>query len=606
MYSSQTAAQGPRTIVGNALRGAGLIDRDTQMRDATDKPGGRKGISKMRSHRPRAADAYKDVGPSKSMLASRISGLHAGPSDPLSIRGASRPTVVGRMRRNAVSGGDATGAELSSTPRMRVTMKSDDPWREFVQSRWNPQERFLNLESMLDSEVVKKHNLTPPGHGGNIRQANTIFRIASQLKPGVKTLSLANNALNGALLVHIDKFLPRLVNLSLQNNQLRVWGDLEAISSRKGKMKHLRELILTGNPIREMEFQHGRGEQYKADIIRRFPSLEVLDQEPIVSISFDVDGSSSAPATTSVPAATTFPCHMNGSFITGVDGTIVGNFLVRFFNLFDHQQTGLVDVYDPAATFSFCANTNIPNRARVENLHNTLPNQHNLTWGPWITDEGNGSSRNLSRIGGGLDKTIKSLHIGPEAILKALSNLPGTIHEIDGPPEKFCVDAFPIPHGPGMGLLLVIHGQFTEAATKGLRSFDRTFVLVPAPPGSRAQINGWGVIILSDEWTIRAYSNPDVWKPGPMVVQPSLSQPPAPPQVQPQPQAPPTLELPADQQAALSAIPDPQRSFVVQICMRTGLNVNFAVQCLQGNDWDLERAVANFLEVKVRCLATAH
>ncbi len=38
--------------------------------------------------------------------------------------------------------------------------------------------------------------------------------------------------------------------------------------------------------------------------------------------------------------------------------------------------------------------------------------------------------------------------------------------------------------------------------------------------------------------------------------------------------------------------------------MRTGLNVNFAMQCLEGNGWDLERAVANFLEVKVRYIAS--
>lgn len=45
--------------------------------------------------------------------------------------------------------------------------------------------------------------------------------------------------------------------------------------------------------------------------------------------------------------------------------------------------------------------------------------------------------------------------------------------------------------------------------------------------------------------------------------------------------------------------PEPQRSLVVQICQRTGLNVKFAVDCLTGNAWDLERALANFEQVKV-------
>lgn len=67
MFSSPTPAPGSRTLASNALRNAGLIDRDAKMRDATDKPGGRKGSSKARSHRTRPIDVYKDSGPSKSV-----------------------------------------------------------------------------------------------------------------------------------------------------------------------------------------------------------------------------------------------------------------------------------------------------------------------------------------------------------------------------------------------------------------------------------------------------------------------------------------------------------------------------------------------------------
>lgn len=62
MFSSPTPAPGSRAIASNALRNAGLIDRDAQMRDLTDKPGGRKGSSKIRGHKPRAIDAFKDQG----------------------------------------------------------------------------------------------------------------------------------------------------------------------------------------------------------------------------------------------------------------------------------------------------------------------------------------------------------------------------------------------------------------------------------------------------------------------------------------------------------------------------------------------------------------
>lgn len=34
-----------------------------------------------------------------------------------------------------------------------------------------------------------------------------------------------------------------------------------------------------------------------------------------------------------------------------------------------------------------------------------------------------------------------------------------------------------------------------------------------------ANVNGWEVVILSDQWTIRGYSSHEAWKPGPMLVQ---------------------------------------------------------------------------------------
>jgi hypothetical protein len=63
---------------------------------------------------------------------------------------------------------------------------------------------------------------------------------------------------------------------------------------------------------------------------QRFSSLQVLDQEPIAQISFDVPQPSTSPSTlVSRPTATNFPCEMGASFVTGVDGSIVSNFLFR-------------------------------------------------------------------------------------------------------------------------------------------------------------------------------------------------------------------------------------------------------------------------------------
>lgn len=75
MFSTPTPAPRTRNVATNALRGAGLMDRDQKMRDIADKPGGRKGSSKVRSHKQRPIDDYKDrsAGPSRiSMVNIRI------------------------------------------------------------------------------------------------------------------------------------------------------------------------------------------------------------------------------------------------------------------------------------------------------------------------------------------------------------------------------------------------------------------------------------------------------------------------------------------------------------------------------------------------------
>jgi nuclear RNA export factor len=229
-----------------------------------------------------------------------------------------------------------------------------------------------------------------------------------------------------------------------------------------------------------------------------------------------------------------------------------------------------------------------------------MPNQRKLEWSPWLAG-GEGGSRNLTRIAGGLEKTVESLHIGAEDVVKAIVNLPITKHDLNGPPENFCVDAFPVLEG--QRLLLNVHGQFTECGTEGIRSFDRTFILAIAPEGSRAKTNGWDVVILSDQWRIRAYSSPAAWKPGPMLVQAQPSSrhralPIAPSSGINQTEGNVVLSMPPDQRELLASIPEPQQKLVIKLCQETRLNVKYSVDCLTSNQWDFDRAVLNFDQVK--------
>ncbi|GJE96575.1 NTF2-like protein [Phanerochaete sordida] len=597
MLSTPAPPTGSRSVAANALRKAGLMDTDTRMRDVTDKPGGRKGHQKSSQHkvrsslRPGRADVLLGRDPSGStsrspMVNARIAAANAG-GDGLSIRGASKGSAGGRVRRNAISlnGSSRTGAQVVEL------------WREFVKRRWNAEARFLNLERMAEDDFVVKNQLTPPGAPGSGREAAVIFKLAKELKPEIQTISLAHNGIQtGMLLSTLSHYLPRLANLSLEGNQLKMWKDLDFISGKKGKLEHLRELILKGNPLRELEYQSNRAEKYKSDVARRFPSLEMLDQEAIVKISFDVPQASTSAVHAKRSTVTTFPNEMMPSFVTGVDGTLISNFLMRFFPLYDNQRSALIDAYDPNATFSFSANTAIPTRARLEGFHSSkeMPNQKKLEWPPWLNG-GRGGSRNLSRMAGGGEKQVKTLHVGGEEAVKAMVELPSTKHEVSTAPEKFCIDAWPTSHAGGTALFMTLHGQFTEFPSEGIRSFDRSFILAPAPEGSRAKLAGWDVMILSDMLVVRAYSSHEAWRPGPLRVQageaPTPSAPVGAPQV-------PATQIPPQVQEALLQIPEPQRSLVLQVCQRTNLNVAFSVQCLEGNGWDLDRAIANFEQVK--------
>lgn len=57
---------------------------------------------------------------------------------------------------------------------------------------------------------------------------------------------------------------------------------------------------------------------------------------------------------------------------------------------------------------------------------------------------------------------VKSLHFGPEEIVRAMEELPHTVHDVAGAADKFCIDAWPVGAGAQMMLFLVVHGEFAE------------------------------------------------------------------------------------------------------------------------------------------------
>lgn len=119
------------------------------------------------------------------------------------------------------------------------------------------------LQELANDELLKRNRIVPPGKpGATGKEYPVLFKLASQLKPPVETISLANNNLvSGGQIAQLGHYLPGLRNLSLQGNRLRTWRDVDLISTKR-RLGQLRELIFIGNPLRN---EHS--EEYKRSVI---------------------------------------------------------------------------------------------------------------------------------------------------------------------------------------------------------------------------------------------------------------------------------------------------------------------------------------------------
>ena len=228
----------------------------------------------------------------------------------------------------------------------------------------------------------------------------------------------------------------------------------------------------------------------------------MLDQEPVVRITFDIPLSFNVPLQKPEDSPDAFLVGVQGNLFGGRVDQMTGSFLTQFFTHFDKARVPLLQAYSPDASFSLSVDATIPPRAKKRRLHQILPNQHQLSWSWWLSE-----SRNLSRIRH-LDKTAKTLHVGTDSIRTIFERIPATRHDLTKG-EQFIVDAYPIPgilqgqKAAGNDVLFVsVHGELAEGThipfilssvspsslvsgpSWGLRSFDRSFILGLSAEGS--------------------------------------------------------------------------------------------------------------------------
>lgn len=468
--------------------------------------------------------------------------------------------------------------------------------RRFLTSRWDATTGLLNLTQMAEDPILAEAHIRAPGMPGAHRDLGTaLWKLSGDLFPTLTTLSLAGNAWTSLQpLTTLGQYVPSLANLSLERNELRWVRDLDVLASKKHGLPNLRELVLLGNPVQATAVESGNEDGYRRDVLAKFPDLHILDMKPVTDVEKGFaqlfrgrSGARGGPEAAQVPLRR-FPLQVCAGFVDGDAAQVVPKFLSHFFTAYDEDRARLAPVYSANARFSYSINPSPPPRARAERLLHTLPHQKDLTFDKYM-DLG---SRNILRTHN-TKSLLRSLHHGSDAIVAFLQRLPRTQHPLTDA-TRFVVDAWLLPNvdvqaqtsateRPDALLFISVHGEFTELPAQGVRSFDRAFLVAPAPPHAPAAQQGWPCVIVSDVLTLRHYSRATAFQPGSL---PTGEAAPAPMST--------TTPAPAPAPAPAPGLAAAQHGMALQLAAQTRLTYPFAVQCLSENAWDMPRALASF------------
>ena len=552
-----------KPLVSRALRGAGLMEDDSMTVDDD----GQIGESMTRAQRRKMARSDPAHGGRRGAVNRKAA---------MNVNSGIRPA---NARKGAVLGSHALTKASDVSPKTNVV----ETLRRFLTSRWNASMNLLNLENMQQDAILSEANIVPPGAPGAHRDLGTaLWKLSADMFPTLSTLSLAGNAwTNLQPLALLGQYIPKLANLSLERNDLRWVRDLDVLVTKRHGLHALQELVLLGNPLQQNAVEGGNEDGYRRDVLVKFPDLRILDMKPVMDVErgfsqlFQGRGHKKAgPEASQVPLRH-FCVQTRPGFVDGDAKQVVPEFLSLYFSAYDQDRTRLGPVYSSNARFTYSINSSPPPRARAERLMHTMPHQKDLTFDKYIEL----GSRNLMRTHN-VKPLLRSMHYGGEAIVAFLKRLPITMHPLHDA-SKFVVDAWLLPNvdvkaqtsateRPDALLYINVHGEFCEAPSQGIRSFDRVFVVAPAPPTSPAQQLGWPCVIVSDMLTLRHYSRESAFQPNALPMGPS---------------------------AAPGLTPE-QHAMSLELSVQTKLTYPYAVQCLGENGWDMTRAVNVFASLQ--------
>ncbi|KAI9319749.1 hypothetical protein BX666DRAFT_1915903 [Dichotomocladium elegans] len=137
--------------------------------------------------------------------------------------------------------------------------------QEFLNERWDPQNGFLSLDE-----------LPPTSHSITTVITRLLHAARDLYGNNVITISFAkNNLWSLQPLKNLPEIFPGLQNLSVQDNEIADFRSLDAFA--KLNIPNLTELVLAGNPIQT----NNDWDYYSSEIIKRFPTLRILDRLPL-------------------------------------------------------------------------------------------------------------------------------------------------------------------------------------------------------------------------------------------------------------------------------------------------------------------------------------
>ncbi|XP_053608545.1 nuclear RNA export factor 1 [Plodia interpunctella] len=375
-----------------------------------------------------------------------------------------------------------------------------------------------------------------------------VVDIIAEHIPDLEALNLNDNKLHGTehLKVLATKF-KHLKILYMGDNRIPSVGSLDPL-----KALPLVELYLKGNPLVNRFNDH---EVYISDVRKRFSKLLRLDGVDLPpAIGFDVTENVTLPP-------------RQQSFLSDPSGQeLVRQFLTQYYAIYDSEsRQPLLEAYHEHATMSMAANY----------LSNDNRNSPNTRLNAYLS-----SSRNIIRVSE-RESRRRYLKNGRLQVVSFLSDLPKTTHDLMG----FAVDL--LVFTPTM-IVLSMNGVFKETTTAGspMRSFHRTFVIVPNSGGGFCVINDMLYITnTADEQEEKAFSSG-----APAAQPPPAAAAPSPSSASPSP-------CPS---AVAGAAPagDAQNVMLNMLSQQTGMNHHWSINCLQETGWDFQRALFIFNQLQ--------